>query len=135
MFEQSQRQQQVAQKQSPEGSDSNVRKLSPPPFQLKANPIQMKESEEEEVVSASAETVQMFADASESGTNQPNNVVQKKDAAASGAPGITADGVPAEFIEHLKLREGWRTEVSPPRKTSNTKLATRCRMTFSMGGR
>ncbi len=54
-----------------EGPVGNVQTMTPPAFQLKADPIQKKEGEGE----------------------------------------MEVNGVPAEFIAHLKVREGWRTKV------------------------
>lgn len=63
---------QSAQLKEGEAPETAGQTLSPPAFQLKADPIQRKEEGEGE---------------------------------------LAAGGVPAEFLDHLKLREGWRTEV------------------------
>lgn len=106
MFTKENRTNQPVQSKQADAPDANVHKLAPPPFQLKADPTQQKAEGEEEVVQQVAAPVQMFADG-----NAGTPVVQKQDAGTSGSDGISAEGVPAEFIEHLKLREGWRTKV------------------------
>jgi GH24 family phage-related lysozyme (muramidase) len=95
MFTPEKRNAQPVQSKEADAPEANVQKMSPPPFQLKADPAQPKGQGEEE-------TTQLMATAAP---------VQRQAAAGGETAGVSADGVPPEFLEHLKLREGWRTKV------------------------
>ncbi len=99
------------QSQEADAPIGNVQQLKAPAFQLKADPAQMKPEGEEEIVQQKVAPAQMFADAPADGGNSGKPVAQKQDAGGSQSAEAAADGVPAEFLEHLKLREGWRTKV------------------------